>query len=315
MSLVEARQLNKNFTTRNAVLQAVKGINLTINKGEILGLVGESGCGKSTLGRLLLSLYKPTSGQVFFQGRDLASLSAKQKLALRKQMQTVFQDPYSSLNPLMRIEKILTEPLEIHRIGTAEDQKKRAYELLELVDLDLSFLHKYPHQCSGGQRQRIGIARALATSPDFLVLDEPVSALDAHTQLQIMRLFASLKQKLQFTCLFITHDLGILRHFADRIAVMYAGQIVECAPTKSLFENPFHPYSKALLSCIPSRDLLHEQNRQRMILKGDPANPLENSTGCQFASRCPQAMLQCRTISPVLQCVDRSHEVSCLLDF
>ncbi|HTL11582.1 MAG TPA: dipeptide ABC transporter ATP-binding protein [Bdellovibrionota bacterium] len=297
-----------------AAVRAVSDVSFEIRRGETLGLVGESGCGKSTLGRCLLRLIEPTSGKVTFDGKDVTSLKGPELRALRRRMQIIFQDPFASLNPRMTVEEILGEPLDIHRTcPTADDRKKRILALLDMCGLRRESLSRYPHEFSGGQRQRICIARALAVSPDFIVCDEPVSALDVSIQAQIINLMQDLQKELKLTYLFIAHDLKVVEHISDRVAVMYLGKIAEIAESDELYQHPRHPYTKALLSAIPLPD--PKRRRQRVVLQGDVPSPISPPNGCYFHPRCPIAQDRCRTEAPQLEVQGNSsnvpHEASC----
>ena len=280
--------------TRGIILQrqvgsikAVDGITFDLMRGETLGLVGESGCGKSTTGRAILQLYEPTDGEVVFEGQDLTNINSGELRRMRRRMQMIFQDPYASLNPRMTVGSIVGEPLEVHKIGgSRREQQQRVQELLEIVGLNPYFINRYPHEFSGGQRQRIGVARALAVNPSFIVCDEPISALDVSIQAQVINLLEDLQSELGLTYLFIAHDLSVVRHISDRIAVMYLGKIVELADREVLYENPLHPYTQALLSAVPIPDPQVEKKRQRIILEGDVPSPAEPPTGCNFNTRC-----------------------------
>lgn len=314
--ILEARNLCKHFPARRsfgkpAMVRAVDNVSLSISKGETLALVGESGCGKSTTGRLLLRLIEPTSGQVFYKGEELSGLDHDAMRAKRRDLQIIFQDPFGSLNPRMTVGAIIREPLDIHRIGDRTSRIARVAELLALVGLSAGHMARYPHEFSGGQRQRIGIARALALEPHVLVCDEPVSALDVSIQAQIINLMQDLQQRLGLTYLFISHNLSVVRHIADRVAVMYLGQIIEEAATDDLFANPRHPYTQALLSALPQPD--PDRDRTRVILKGDVPSPFAPPTGCRFHTRCPVAMPACRTQEPVLSPVAKGHTAACHL--
>jgi oligopeptide transport system ATP-binding protein len=316
-ALVRAVQLRKEFPAgaegifgqRRLTIKAVAGVTLDIYGGETLGLVGESGSGKSTLGRLLLRLLEPTSGQVFFDGRDLAALSRKQLRHLRREMQLVFQDPYSSLNPRMRVRAIVAEGIEIHRLARGPEKEQRIRELLEMVGMDADALDRYPHEFSGGQRQRIGIARALAVSPRFLVLDEPVSALDVSIQAQIINLLQDLQEQLQLTYFFIAHDLRVVKHISQRVAIMYLGKIVELASRDEIYANPRHPYTRALLSAIPQIDA--SAHTERIQPAGDVPSPLNPPAGCSFHPRCPYAKDICKEVEPSLSAGHGGHAVAC----
>lgn len=301
--LLEVRDLKKHFPVRKGVfsrvhahVKAVDGISFQIAEGETLGLVGESGCGKTTAGRTLLKLHEPTSGTIHFDGHDVTNRRGKALRALRRDMQIVFQDPYGSLNPRMTVRSLVEEGLIVHGIGNRQQRLKRVCETLEKVGLETSYLHRYPHEFSGGQRQRLGIARALVLNPRFLVLDEPISALDVSIQSQIINLLAELKTQYRLTYLFISHDLSVVEYISDRVAVMYLGQIVEMARSEELYKNPLHPYTKALLSSIPT--LKPGKKAERIVLPGDVPSPLNPPSGCRFHPRCPLAMDVCKTQVP-----------------
>ncbi len=320
--LLSVRDLNKHFPIKSGIIfkkskayvHAVDGVSFDIYKGETLGLVGESGCGKSTTGRTILQLYKPTSGSVMFEGKDLASLSGSEMRMVRKDLQMIFQDPYASLNPRMTVGQIIGEPMEIHNTYRGESQKNRVQELLKLVGLNPAFINRYPHEFSGGQRQRIGIARALALEPKLIVCDEPISALDVSIQAQVVNLLEDLQREMGLTYLFIAHDLSMVRHISNRIAVMYLGIIIELAERNELYKNPLHPYSQALLSAVPYPDPEIEENRKRIILEGDVPSPVNPPSGCRFRTRCRYAMDICAKERPEFREVKPGHFVACHLD-
>ncbi len=301
----------KNLTKYFGKLKAVDDVSLEIPEGKTVGLVGESGCGKSTLGKLLLRLHEPTSGTVEFDGNNIFSLNRSELKKWRQEAQMIFQDPYSSLNPRMTAEDIVAEPLKIHNIDEDPATLIRAFEQVQ-ISPDLR--HRYPHEFSGGQRQRIGIARALILTPRFIVCDEPIASLDVSVQAQIVNLLKKLQADLGLTYLFISHDLRMVKYIADTIAVMYLGKIVEIGPTETIFNNPLHPYTQALLSAIPIPDPILEKKRTRIVLTGEIPSPLHPPPGCPFSSRCPKAMPQCKTTQPPVQQVDNRH-VSCHLKF
>ena len=290
-------------------VKAVAGVTLDIFTGETLGLVGESGSGKSTLGRLILKLIEPTAGRVIFDGRDLATLGRQELRTLRREMQLVFQDPYSSLNPRMRVRAIVGEGIEIHKLARGKQKEERIAELLRMVGMGPDAMDRYPHEFSGGQRQRIGIARALAVNPRFVVLDEPVSALDVSIQAQIINLLQDLQEQLQLTYLFIAHDLRVVEHISRRVAIMYLGKIVELADRDEIYTNPRHPYTRALLSAIPTIDTA--QRPERIKLPGEMPSPLNPPSGCAFHPRCPYAKDECRTVEPPLETGRGGHAVAC----
>lgn len=317
--LLDVRGLKKYFPITQGILiqhkvadvKAVDGISFFVREGETLGLVGESGCGKSTTGRTILQLYKPTEGEVLFRGKDLAKLSGEELRRMRADMQMIFQDPYASLNPRMTVGDIIGEPLEVHNIAKGREKKERVQELLQTVGLNPYFINRYPHEFSGGQRQRIGVARALAVNPDFIVCDEPISALDVSIQAQIINLLEELQDKFHLTYLFIAHDLSVVRHISDRVAVMYLGKIMELTDRKTLYENPLHPYTRALLSAVPIPDPLIEEKRERIILVGDVPSPIKPPSGCRFHTRCPLAIPICRQVEPEWRDVGGDHYVAC----
>jgi len=300
------------FGRSTQTVKAVDGVDLSIQSGETLGLVGESGCGKTTLGRAILRLTEPTSGEIRFRDQNLAQLSNSQMRAHRRKLQIIFQDPYASLNPRMTVSQIIGEPLETFRLASGEDRKRRVQELMEMVGLSARFLKRYPHEFSGGQRQRIGIARALAVDPEFIVADEPISALDVSIQAQIMNLLARLREQKKLTYLFISHDLRAVRHVSDRIAVMYLGKIVELAEAKSIYANPLMPYTRALISAVPVADPKIEVTRRRVVLKGDVPSPINPPSGCRFHTRCPYAIEACREVEPQLVQIKPNHLAACI---
>jgi len=301
------------FQKQVGAVQAVDNVSFTIRKGETLGLVGESGCGKSTTGRTILQLYKPTSGRVLYEGIDLATIKEDEMRRHRRDLQIIFQDPYASLNPRMTVGSIIAEPLEVHRIGTAKERRERVKDLLNLVGLNPYFINRYPHEFSGGQRQRIGVARALALQPSFIVCDEPIAALDVSIQAQVVNLLEELQEKFGLTYLFIAHDLSMVRHIADRTAVMYLGKIVELADRDELYGNPQHPYAQALLSAVPIPDPVKERERKRVILEGDVPSPSNPPPGCRFHTRCPIAVQKCQEEEPEWRDIGTDHWVACHL--
>ena len=300
------------FGRPRQTVKAVDGVTLDIYPGETLGLVGESGCGKSTLGRAILRLTEPTSGQVLFRGQDLAHLSKAAMRAQRRHLQIIFQDPYASLNPRMTVSQIIGEPIETFRLARGPEKGQRVQDLMETVGLSARFLNRYPHEFSGGQRQRIGIARALAVDPDFIVADEPISALDVSIQAQIMNLLDRLRREKTLTYLFISHDLRAIRHVSDRVAVMYLGKIVELAPAKDLYAEPLMPYTKALISAVPVADPKIELTRRRVVLEGDVPSPINPPSGCRFHTRCPYAIDACRAVEPQLVQIKPNHFAACI---
>jgi oligopeptide transport system ATP-binding protein len=315
--LLSVRNLVKRFPIKGGLLsrevasvKAVSDVSFDIRRGETLGLVGESGCGKSTLGRAILRLIEPTSGQVLFRGQDVTKLGASELRKLRRKMQIIFQDPYASLNPRMTVEDILGEPLDIHGLApTSQARRERILKLLDLVGMRREAISRYPHEFSGGQRQRISIARALAVEPEFIVCDEPVSALDVSIQAQIINLMQDLQRELGLTYLFIAHDLKVVEHISNRVAVMYLGRVVELASAEELYQRPKHPYTKALLSAIPMPDPM--LRKERIILRGDVPSPISPPSGCHFHPRCPMAQDRCRAEYPQLRGVGGVHESAC----
>ncbi|MGB4569640.1 MAG: ABC transporter ATP-binding protein, partial [Tepidanaerobacteraceae bacterium] len=292
-TMIEVKNLKKYFKTRRGMLQAVDDVSFSVEKGKTLGLVGESGCGKSTTGRVILRLIEPTAGKIIFNGRDITGISKRELRELRKEMQIIFQDPYSSLDPRMTVNQIISEPIELNNlIKDKREMERRVLELMETVGLAERLINTYPHELDGGRRQRVGIARALALNPKFIVCDEPVSALDVSIQAQILNLLGKLKKQFGLTYLFITHDLAVVNHFADEIAVMYLGKIVEKAEAEELFVNPLHPYTKALISAIPIPDV-SSRNKKRIILKGEVTSPINMPDQCRFAKRCMYVDSKC----------------------
>jgi len=311
--LVEIKDLKKYFPVpHKQVVRAVDGVSFTIKRGETLGLVGESGCGKTTVGRCILRLIEPTSGEIRFDGRDLLELGRGEIRALRRRMQIIFQDPYSSLNPRMKVGAIIAEPLEIHHVGDRRERKERVAELLRVVGLDPDYANRYPHQFSGGQRQRIGIARALALNPDFIVADEPVSALDVSVQAQVVNLMQDLQERFGLTYLFISHGLAVVKHISTRVGVMYLGKLVELAPAQEIYTNPLHPYTQALLQAIPIPDP-DAKRKAPQRLGGDVPNPIAPPDGCRFHTRCSHAIERCGSEEPELVEVSPGHFVACFL--
>ena len=307
MSLIEVKNLKKYFKVPTGINHAVDDVSFTIEKGETLGVVGESGCGKSTLGRTIIHLQEPTDGQIFLNGEDITHVKGKELDRIRDKMQIVFQDPYSSLNPRIRIESTIKEPLKHSgRFHGKSEIQAEADRLMELVGIDERLRQSYPHELDGGRRQRVGIARALALNPEFIVCDEPVSALDVSIQAQVLNLLMDLQEKMGVAYMFVTHDLSVVRHISNHICVMYLGQLVEKAPTEELFLHTLHPYTKALLSAIPSTDIFHPM--QRVQLKGEITSPIDPEPGCRFAARCPYATEACKQpqklteVEPGLQC-------------
>lgn len=299
------------FQKQVGAVRAVDGLSFEVKRGETLGLVGESGCGKSTTGRAVLQLYRPTSGNVHFDGTDLTKIKSEELRAMRRKMQMIFQDPYASLNPRMTVGEIVREPLIVHNVATESEANERVKQLLELVKLNPSFSTRYPHEFSGGQRQRIGIARALALQPSFIVCDEPISALDVSIQAQVVNLLEELQKEFNLTYLFIAHDLSMVRHISDRVAVMYLGVIVELTTRDELYSHPLHPYSQALLSAVPIPDPVAETARQRIILTGDVPSPANPPSGCRFRTRCPIAEAKCAESRPDFREIKPGHFVAC----
>ena len=289
--LLQIKDLKKHFTVgRGQKLKAVDGVSIEVNKGETFGLVGESGCGKSTLGRVLVRLYDPSGGQVIYGGKDMFDVNGREERELHRKVQMIFQDPQASLNPRMTVSNIVAEGIDIHGLKQGRERLDRVYELLETVGLNREHANRYPHEFSGGQRQRIGVARALAVEPDFIVADEPVSALDVSIQAQVINLMRKLQREQDLTYLFISHDLSVVKYISDRVGVMYLGQLVELADSDELYANPLHPYTRALLSAVPVPDPDFENERQRTVLQGDLPSPVDPPSGCRFRTQCPQAV-------------------------
>jgi oligopeptide transport system ATP-binding protein len=316
MSLIEIRNLKKYFPVGDSLfsrskgaVKAVDGVNLTIEEGETLGLVGESGCGKSTLGRSILRLIEPSEGEVYFGGKNLLAMSQRELREMRRQMQIIFQDPYASLNPRMRVGDIVGEGLEIHKLAKGKAKRARVMELLQQVGLREDHYDRYPHEFSGGQRQRIGIARALAVSPKFIVCDEPVSSLDVSIQAQIINLLQELQEKMHLTYLFISHDLRVVEHISHRVAIMYLGKVVELATSETIYRDAKHPYTRALLSSVPIPDM--ERKKERVILEGDVPSPVNPPSGCPFHPRCSYREGVCKELEPTLDFTPDGHGVSC----
>jgi len=320
VNLLEVRNLKKYFSVkkglfgrRENVLKAVDDVSFAIKKGETLGLVGESGCGKTTVGRTILRLYDPTDGEILFNGVQLQSLKQKELLPFRKRMQMIFQDPYASLDPRMTVGEIIGDPLDVHKMYQGKDRADRIKELIELVGLKPDHINRYPHEFSGGQRQRIGIARALAVEPEFIVCDEPISALDVSIQAQVVNMLEELQDKFGLTYLFISHDLSMVRHISHKVGVMYLGNLVEIADVDELYTNMQHPYTKALLSAVPIPDPDLAEQTERIRLQGDVPSPLNPPPGCPFQTRCAFAVSACREAKPELRDIGSGHKVACHL--
>ncbi|TVQ39106.1 MAG: ATP-binding cassette domain-containing protein [Spirochaetaceae bacterium] len=311
-NLLEVRNLRKDFHTKKGLLQAVNDITFDVRRGETLGIVGESGCGKSTTGRAVLRLVEPTSGEIRFDGQDILAYSARKMREARKDMQIIFQDPFASLNPRLSISQIIAEPFDVYRMYGPGERAQRVLELMRTVGLSNKLVNAFPHELDGGRRQRVGVARALALNPKFIVCDEPVSALDVSIQAQILNLIQDLQQKLDLTYMFISHDLSVVKHISNRVAVMYLGKIVELTTSRKIFTNPLHPYTQALLSAIPLPKVGAEK-RRRIILEGDVPSPINPPTGCIFCGRCPFVMVKCRETPPPIVEAEPDHFVSCYL--
>ncbi|MFG6115157.1 ABC transporter ATP-binding protein [Halobacillus sp. MO56] len=313
--ILQVNELKKHFNLgKGRNLKAVDDVSFDVYQGETFGLVGESGCGKSTIGRTIMGLYNRTDGQVIYDGKNVHELDEQEKFKFYRNMQMIFQDPYASLNPRSTVGEIISEPMIVHDLYSGKKQRmERVYQLLEEVGLNRDHATRYPHEFSGGQRQRIGIARALALDPDFIIADEPISALDVSVQAQVVNLLERLQEEKGLTYLFIAHDLSMVRHISDRIGVMYLGHLVELTDSDSLYENPKHPYTQALLSAIPIPDPDVEESRERVILEGELPSPIDPPSGCVFRTRCPMAMEACATTTPVWQAVDDNHFVACHL--
>lgn len=318
--LLKVEHLHKEFPTGSGfmggkfskkVVSAVNDLSFEIRAGETLGLVGESGCGKSTTGRAIMHLDPPTSGKVYFEGRDISKMNKKELKAMRREMQFIFQDPYASLNPRMTIGEIISEPMVIHGIGTPEERIERVRELLDVVGLNPEHINRYPHEFSGGQRQRVGIARSFILRPKLIICDEPVSALDVSIQAQVLNLLKDLQKQYGSAYLFIAHDLSVVQHISDRVAVMYLGKMVELSDWKSLYAEPNHPYTQALLSAVPIPDPDVQQNRKRIILAGDPPSPIDPPSGCRFHTRCPIAQAKCSEEAPEFREIGEGHFCAC----
>jgi peptide/nickel transport system ATP-binding protein len=313
--LLQVNNLKKHFDLGHGeILKAVDGVTFHINKGETFGIVGESGCGKSTAGRTIIGLYDRTDGEVLYNGKNIHNLKSRERFAFHRQIQMIFQDPYASLNPRSTVSEIISEPMEVHGLyPNKKDRLKRVYQLLEDVGLNKDHANRYPHEFSGGQRQRIGIARALALDPEFIIADEPISALDVSIQAQVVNLLKRLQKEKGLTYLFIAHDLSMVKQISDRIGVMYLGQLVELTTSNELYKKPLHPYTQALLSAIPIPDPDIEDRRERIILKGELPSPINPPSGCVFRTRCPMAMDICSAEKPMWQEMDANHFVACHL--
>jgi len=320
--LVEVKNLKKHFFKNKGIIKkhyeitkAVDDVSFYIKKGETLGLVGESGCGKSTTGRTVLRLYEPTAGQILYNGVDIAGMNREQLMPYRKKMQMIFQDPYASLNARMTVADIIGEPMDIHNLAHGHERQEKIFELLDTVGLNKDHAARYPHEFSGGQRQRIGIARSLAVDPEFIICDEPISALDVSIQAQVVNMLEDLQEQRGLTYLFIAHDLSMVKHISDRVGVMYLGSLVEVASSKELYRNPVHPYTQALLSSIPIPDPDIAEASRRIVLEGDVPSPVNPPSGCKFRTRCKYATERCKEEDPILRDIGGEHFVAChLLD-
>jgi peptide/nickel transport system ATP-binding protein len=314
-ALLKVNNLKKHFSMgKGQTLKAVDDVSFHIRKGETFGIVGESGCGKSTAGRTIIGLYDRTEGEVIYGGRNVHTMTEKERFAFHRKMQMIFQDPYASLNPRSTVQEIISEPMEVHGLyPNKKERLGRVYQLLEDVGLNRDHANRYPHEFSGGQRQRIGIARALALDPEFIIADEPISALDVSVQAQVVNLLKGLQKKKGLTYLFIAHDLSMVKHISDRIGVMYLGHLVELTTSDRLYKNPLHPYTQALLSAIPIPDPDVEDHRERIILEGELPSPMNPPSGCVFRTRCPYAMEACATMKPEWQEIEKEHYVACHL--
>lgn len=309
--LIEVKDLKKHFTKHKKTVKAVDGVSFFIRKGETFGLVGESGCGKSTIGRTLIRLYKPTDGEIIYDNKDIANLSDKQLLPYRKKIQMIFQDPYASLNARMTVKDIIGEPLDIHNLAKGKKREEIILDLLDRVGLNKDHASRYPHEFSGGQRQRIGIARALAVEPEFIICDEPISALDVSIQAQVVNMLDDLQKEMGLTYLFIAHDLSMVRYISDRIGVMYLGNLMEMSESEELYNSPLHPYTQALLSSIPVPDPNTAKQSKRIILEGDVPTPIDPPSGCKFRTRCRYAKDACAQSVPELKEIKKDHFVAC----
>ena len=313
--VLEVKGLSKHFNVgKNQMLKAVNDVSFDVKRGEVFGLVGESGCGKSTIGRTIMGLYNKTSGNVYYEGKDIHALTGKDRFLFFRDMQMIFQDPYASLNPRFTVREIISDPMDVHGLyKDKEERLERVYQLLEEVGLNSDHANRYPHEFSGGQRQRIGIARALALEPDFIIADEPISALDVSVQAQVNNLLQRLQRERGITFIFIAHDLSMVKHISDRIGVMYLGNMVELTTSENLYEKPYHPYTQALLSAIPIPDPEVEEKRERIVLEGELPSPITPPSGCVFRTRCEKAMDICAQKKPVWQEIEENHFVACHL--